>query len=347
MKKFTIMMIALVGFAFTSVSQQYANGGVYMEAITKEYKKIQSDMWDYTNAAAHGKSAKTVEKKRSELVQTTYAAKGKVKRMQPYEGNTAYRDSVVSFLNMYYMVLKEDYANIVDMEEIAEQSYDLMEAYMLAKEGANNKLSAASEMLSTEQEKFAKEYEIDLITTEDDLSKKMAKADEVYSYYNVIYLVFFKSYIQDIYLTEAIAKGDVSAIEQNKSALSMTADEGLAKLKTMRSYDGDMSVVQACQDMLKFYKDEADNKVKDITNYFLKAENFATIKKSFDQKKDKDRTQEDIDQYNAAVNDSNDAGTKYNEVTAVLNKGRVDKLDNWNRTVSKFTDKHVPKGNAK
>ena len=346
MKKLTLLITGLVFFALTG-SAQYPDASAYMEAITKEYRSIQEDMWDYTNAASHGKSAKTVEQKRSALVKTTYAAKGKVSRMPDYEGNTMYRDSVVAFLDIYYLVLKEDYANIVDMEEIAEQSYDLMEAYMMAKEGANDKLSQASNMLSSEQEKFAKEFTIELVDAEDDLSKKMEIADQVYDYYNEIYLIFFKSYIQDVYLTAAISKGDVSAIEQNKSALAATCEEGLGKLKMIRSFNGDMSVVQACQEMLKFYQEEADQKIKDITNYFLKAENFETIKKSFDQKKEKDRTQEDIDRYNGAVNESNEAGQKYNETTAYLNKERANKLDNWNRSVSKFTDKHVPKGKAK
>jgi hypothetical protein len=345
MKKLSLLLFVLVS---TQISlAQFTDGGSYMNAISKEYRSIQEDMWEYTNAASHGKKASTVEKLRAQLEQTAYSAKGKVSRMGDYEGNSAYRDSVVSFLNIYYIVLKEDYAKIVDMEAIAEQSYDLMEAYMLAKEEANTKLSAASDMLDREQEKFAKEFGVELITEEDDLSKKMAKADKVYAYYNEIYLVFFKSYIQDIYLTEAIAKGDVGAIEQNKSALEATADEGLTKLKSITSFDGDMSVVQACQDVLRFYKDEAKNKVKVITDYYLKAENFQTIQKSFEAKKEKDRTQEDVDQYNKAVNESNEAGARYNETIAVLNKDREDKLNNWNRTVAKFTDKHVPKGKAK
>lgn len=342
------LILSMVGCLLATVSfSQYSDGGSYMNAISKEYRSIQEDMWDYTSAAAHGKKANTVEQLRAELEKTAYGAKGKVSRMPDYEGNSAYRDSVVSFLNIYYIVLKEDYAKIVDMEAIAEQSYDLMEAYMLAKEEANNKLSEASAMLDREQEKFAKEFDVELITEEDDLSKKMAKADKVYEYYNKIYLIFFKSYIQDIYLTEAIAKGDVSAIEQNRSALQATADEGLLNLKSITSFDGDMSVVQACQDLLRFYKDQAKNKIKDITDYYLKAENFQTIQKSFDAKKDADRTQEDIDRYNNAVAESNEAAARYNETIAVINKDREDKLNNWNKTVLKFTDKHVPKGKAK
>ena len=37
--------------------------------------------------------------------------------MKAFDGSTTYRDSVVSFLNINYYVLKEDYAKIVDMEE--------------------------------------------------------------------------------------------------------------------------------------------------------------------------------------------------------------------------------------
>ena len=326
---------------------QYANAAEYMDVISKEYRAIQENMWEYTNAVSHGKSAGTVEKKRSELVQSTYAAKGRVSRLKPYENNTAYRDTVVSFLNIYYLVLKEDYAKIVDMEAIKEQSYDAMETYMLAKEAANDKLSNASDLLNEEQRKFAKEFGIELFDADDDLSKKMKKADEVYTYYNVIYLIFFKSYIQDRYLNEAIAKGDISAIEQNKSALATSSKEGLGKIKEIQSFEGDNSLVASCTAILEFYEDQADNKIEAITNYFLKAENFTTIQKSFDAKKEKDRTQADVDQFNAAVNESNAAGQKYNTVIAELNDKRKSNLDNWNKSVEKFTDKHVPKGSAK
>src|SRR5690606_20408367 len=119
MKKFFV--VTLMIFAAKLVAAQYDNPGTYLDAIGAEYRSIQKEMWDYTSAAAHGKSASTVEKKRASLIETTRNAKTKVKAMKDYEGNTAYRDSVVSFLNIYYLVLKEDYGKIVNMEEIAEQ----------------------------------------------------------------------------------------------------------------------------------------------------------------------------------------------------------------------------------
>ena len=345
MKNF--LMLIAINLITSAVMAQYANGGEYMAAISNQYKSIQTDMWDYTNAAAHGKNASTVEKKRAELIQTTYEAKGNVMKMKDFQGNSAYRDSVVSFLKIYYIVLNEDYGKIVNMEEIAEKSYDNMEAYMMAKEEANEKLSAASDMLSAEQRKFAEEFNIDLREADDDLSTKMKVADEVYTYYNEIYLIFFKSYVSDFYLSDAITRADVNAIEQNKNALSSASAEGLEKMKSIKPFNGDNSVVQAVTELLKFYQREADELIEHITNYFIKAENFATIKKSFDQKKEKERTKEDVDQYNGAVNESNAAAQKYNETNADISTSKTKVTENWNKTVEKFIDTQIPKGKAK
>ncbi|MCB9225389.1 MAG: hypothetical protein R2780_00340 [Crocinitomicaceae bacterium] len=337
-----LLLIALLCSHF--IYAQYDNAGSYITAIGEQYRIIQKEMWEYTSAASHGKSAKTVEKKRLELVQTTYEAKGKVMRMKDFKGNTTYRDSVVAFLDMYYHVIKEDYGKIVNMEEIAERSYDNMEAYMMAKEEANNKLNDASEMLIQVEKDFAAEFDVELMSgEEDELSRKMGIASEVYDYYNKLYLIFFKGYIADKYLSEAITNQDVNAIEQNRQSLSSSAAEGLEKLKDIKAYNGDNTVAEALKQMLDFYQKEADEMVEHITNYFIKAENFQTIKKSFDAKKEKDRTQADVDQFNNAVNESNAAGQKYNETNQEMFNTKNKLIENWNKSVEKFLDKHVPK----
>ncbi len=320
----------------------------YMEKISAESKKIQKDMWDYTNAVSHGKSARKVEKKRAELLQTSQQALNRVKGMQAFEGSTVYRDSVVSFLRINYLVLKEDYAEIVDMEEIAEKSYDNMEAYLMAQEAASTKRQESSEMVAAQQAAFAAKNDVTLVTNDDDeLTKKMKIAGEVYDYYNVVYLIFFKSYIQESYLMTAINNKDVSAIEQNRSALKATSDEGLKLIEGIESFNNDNSIVTSCKNILKFYNDEAENKIGAITDFYLKNENFNTVQESFEQIKEKNRTQEDVDRYNNAVNEMNAAAEAYNSTNDVLNSNRSERLDEWNKSVAKFTDKHVPKGKAK
>lgn len=332
-------------FALTSIGQSAVE---YMEKITAESKKIQTDMWDYTNAVSHGKSARLVEKKRSELLTTSQQALNRVKNMSAFDGSTTYRDSVVSFLTINYLVLKEDYAKIVDMEEIAEKSYDNMEAYLMAQQAANEKMHESADMVSGQQAVFAAQNNITLITNEnDELTKKMAIAGEVYKYYNEVYLIFFKSYIQETYLIAAMIGKDVSGLEQNKNALSATAAEGLKLIDAIESFKGDNSIVVACKNLLKFYEDEATNKIQVITDFYLKNENFEAVQESFAQIKEKNRTQEDVDRYNKAVNEMNEAANAYNATNEVLNKERASYLEAWNKSVAKFTDKHVPTGKAK
>ena len=345
MKKVHLLLTLFVAVFVSAIADAQGTTAVeYMNTISVKYRKIQQDMWDYTSAVAHGKSAKKVESRRAELIQTTFQAMNEMKRMPAFEGDATYRDSVVSFLNMYYIILKEDYAQIVDMEAISEQSYNDMEAYMTAKGMANEKMNSAAAMVADQQKVFAGQHNITLHDADDNLSKNMVAADEVYEYYNVLYLIFFKSYIQEKYLIEAINKKDVSAIEQNKNALLSTANEGLEKLESVADFKGDNTIVTACTEILTFYKDEAENKVSLITDYFIKTENFNTIKTSFDQIKPNNRTQADVDAYNNAVNAMNASVEVYNTTNAELSAGRSKTLDNWNNSTAKFTDKHVPTG---
>ncbi len=337
-----ITSVAAVALFSLQVSAQTAVE--YMEKISAESRKIQSDMWDYTNAVSHGKSARKVEKKRAEVIQTSQQALNRVKNMKPFEDSTTYRDSVTSFLQINLLVLKEDYAKIVDMEEIAEKSYDNMEAYLMAQQGANDKMESSGEMVQKQQAVFAAKHDITLLEADNDrLSENMKIAGEVYEYYNKVYLIFFKSYVQETYLMAALNAQDVNGIQQNKNALAATAKEGLAPLNDIKAFKGtDNSIVLACREMLEFYADEAE-KMEIVTDYFLKTENFNTVKASFEQIKAKNRKQEDIDRYNNAVNEMNEAVEAYNANNEVMNDRREDKLDAWNKSVAKFTSKHVPK----
>lgn len=329
-------------FSVQVYAQKITNAGDYLSFIGKEFKQISNEMWDYTSAAAHGKSARTVENKRKEIVNQLTRSISKIERLPDFQGDASYRDSVVSYLKLNKLVMNEDYAKIVDMEEIAEQSYDAMEAYMLAKEKADDKMEAASDMLDIQEKKFAASNGITLVENEDKVSKKLKEASEVYKYYNVIYLIFFKSYKQELYVLDAQNKGDFNAMEQNKNALTKTAAEGKAKLTQVKPYKGDGTVKAACQDMLNFYEKEA-SKFTDISNFFLQKEKFDKIKTSFDAKKPAQRTKTDVDQFNAAVNEFNAASNKYNATNQELNQNRSKLLEKWNNSSERMIDRFVPK----
>ena len=65
------------------------------------------------------------------------------------------------------------------------------------------------------------------------------------------------------------------------------------------------------------------------------------MKKDFEKKSR--QSKEEVDAYNAAVNDINKKSQKYNQSMNDLNKQRSEALSNWNKTVNQFFDEHTPR----
>jgi hypothetical protein len=343
MKK-SIFTFVAVFCTLTLLSQSFNSPAEYLNYIGKEYKTISEGVLSYTSAVAHGKSARKVEKRRQEMISNIKDAKTKIGKMSDYDGNLALRDSALTVLELNYIILHEDYSKIVDMEAVAEQSYDAMEAYLLAQDLASERLRKAGERLSAVQDKFIADNNITIIDNKenDEIENKMKQLAQVNSYHRVVYLIFFKCYKQEFYLIDALNRNDLSAIEQNKNTLLEFANEGLAKLDTMKSFNSDMTLVNTCKDMINFYKDESENSMPVLIDYILKSDNFTKIKTAFESKKDKEKTQKDVDDYNNAVNDMNNAGAKYTSTNNKLNADRKKLIDSYNNASSKFMDKHVP-----
>jgi hypothetical protein len=335
-------LILLTAFSVTVHAQEdLKSSGGYLSYITSIFKPIQKDTWDYTKAVAHNKSARKVENRRKELIASINVGIGKIKRLKDFEGDASLRDSSLSFLQIDKAVIEQNYEKIMEMEDIAEQSYDNMEAYLMAQQKADEILEQAGDNMETTEHGFAAAHNVNLIEAKDKISKKLDKASEVYKYYNQVYLIFFKSYKQEWYLLEATKKGDVNAMEQNKNSLVKFTNEGLEKLKDIKAYSGDASLKIACQQMLMFYKDEAEKKYQDIIDYQLKKDNFDKSKAAFDAHSPKNRTKQVMDEYNKSINDFNNAVKQVNARSNELNNTRNKNINNWNSTADSFTQSHI------
>lgn len=322
--------------------QNLNSPGEYISFIGSQYSEITKDMLSYMSSVAHSKNARKTENKRKEIIQTNREARKKIAGMPAFQGDKSLRDSAVAFLDLSHHVLNDDYDKIIDMEEVAEQSYDAMEAYLLAQEKASDKMEEAGKRLDIVQKDFAAKYKVDLVEKQDEVSKKMEQASRASKYNRVVYLIFFKSYKQDLYLVDAVSKKNVNGIEQNKNSLLQYADEGLAKLDSLKSFQGDNSLILSCRQALLFYKDEV-KKIPTLVGYYIKEENFQKIKKAFDAKKQSDRTQADVDQYNKAANEMNKSINEYNTTNTQLNENRNKVIEGWNKASAAFLAKHTPK----
>ncbi|MBK7290785.1 MAG: hypothetical protein IPI78_11540 [Chitinophagaceae bacterium] len=321
-------------------AQAFDDAGQYMDHISKANEKLTAVYLSYTSALAH-KNARKQEKRRSDVLNAIIDTKAIIMGMPPWKGDRSYKDSTAAYLKLLNIVFNEDYAKIVNMEEIAEQSYDAMEAYLLAQEKADEKLEEARVRQHNGSLSFAKKNNINLIEGESEIGRKSKIVSDLNKHCNDVYLVFFKPYKQEMYLLDALQKGNLIAIEQNINSLEKFTKEGEEKLKTFEGFNSDPSLIAACQEALVFYQSES-TRTKNLSDFFLKKENFDKMKKAFDAKRNNDRTKTDIDNFNNSVNEMNAASKDYNKLNDQLNKERTAMLNNWNKKYGRYLEEHMP-----
>ena len=336
-----LLTVFILLIAYTTHSQSFKNASEYLDFIATEQESVTKNMWKYTKAIAHSKNDRTINAKRNVLLKTVEKAIAKIENADGYDGED-YKKQVLTYMRLNESLLNQDYAKIIDMKEVAEQSYDAMEAYVLARELADQKMEDAYNEYDTNFRLFATKHNISIVESETDLGNKMKISNQVFNHYNELYLIYFKVSINEMYLIDALSKNDVGAIQQNANALSQTAKEGLEILKTVELYKNDKSIAEVTKDAFEFFIDEADNQVPQLTEFLILNEDFETIKNTLEKTPERKRTKEQIDTYNKKVKDINKAVDNYNKVNTKLNKDRQNIINKLNTTNENFLAKHIP-----
>ncbi|HEY9047230.1 MAG TPA: hypothetical protein VIN08_15100 [Ohtaekwangia sp.] len=341
MRLASILVLTLV--SFVAAAQNFESAVEYMDFFSSRSQQLSENYLSYMSEFAHGKRARKLEKRRSELIASIRKALNDATRVKPFKGDATLRDAYKRYWDIELKVFNEDYHKIVDMEEIAEQSYDAMEAYLLAQDKASEVLALAQDQISPILKAFAISNKINLVDGGDSkMSKKLQQVSAVSIYHRQVYLIFFKTYKQEGYATEAWNKKDINSLEQNRTTLIRFVDEGLARLDTMRAFQGDGSLVTACRKMLEFQKSEGEKDIPLQREFLVKSNEFEKIKKAFDSKPADQRTSADVDQYNKAVNEMNASINASNKSLQSMSANQAKLLNNWNDTEKRFLDSHVP-----
>ena len=295
----------------------------------------------YMSAAAHSTRKRKIEKLRQQVLESITNARYKTIEVPIYKGDNSLRKSSMDYIQLCYNVFNDDYNKIVNMEEIAEQSFDEMQALMLLQEKTDEKVREAADKMSAAEKVFAAKYNVTLIEgNKDELGQKMNVAGKLNHYHNQVYLVFFKCNWQDGEIIKAINAKKLNGVEQARSSLLRFAVEGLKALDTLKAFNGDPSLASTCRQALQFYKRMAEKDLPVMTDYFLKQENFEKIKRAMDGKGNP--AKEDIDAYNKAVKEMNAAVNTYNQTNNQVNTNRTQVVKQWNEAESSFADNNMP-----
>ncbi len=323
-------------------AQDMSNPGTYMTAISNAQTEMNQKYMAYMSAAAHSRKARKIDKLRQQVLKSIEDSRFKTIDIPIYKGDNSLRQSSIDYIKLCYNVFNDDYAKIINLEDIAEQSFDEMQAYLLLQEKTDEKINEANEKMSAASKAFAEKYNVNVVEEKNELGDKLGVAGKLTRYRNDVYLVFFKCSWQDGEIVKAMNAGKITEAEQGRNSLTRYVNEGLASLDTLKSFEGDPSLANTCKRALGFYKKTAEVDLPKQMDYFLKKENFEKIKKAFDAKSQSDRTKKDVDAFNDGVKEINNATNTFNDINKNLNTGRDEVLNNWNDAEKSFTDAHMP-----
>lgn len=343
MNRKSTLLLLIAAFAFLSIpvaAQNLDNPGDYMTAMVKARGDMDAKYMQYMSAAAHGRRARKVEKLRQEVLDNITNSRYKTTDLPIYKGDNTLRQSSIDYIQLCYTIFSEDYKKIINMEELAEQSVDEMQAYLLLQQKIEEKLHDGYAVLDKVTHDFAAKYNVTLTTEQSPLGNKLEETGKVNTYTNTIYLIFFKCNWEDNQMVKAMNDQKVNDAEQARNALLGFANEGLKALDTVKPFEGDPALINACKHALGFYKQAAEKDMPKLTDFFVKQEEFKKLKKDFDA--NSNHTQADVNSFNKAVKDINNAANDYNQTNNKVNSGRNQTVNEWTAAEKDFQDQHVP-----
>lgn len=338
--RFFLSVLAFMPFTFAKAQED--NPVTYMNMVSKAEEEANQKYLLYVSTAAHSGRVRKIEKMRQQAIDGIVNSRNKVLGLPLYKGDNMLRQNSIDYLNFLYLIFTEDYKRVVNMEEIAEQSFNEMQAYLLLQEKTSEKLGEANTKRNKATEAYAAKYNINLIKQESEMGEKQKKASEVIHYRNTIYLIFFKCNWQWGELMKSLEAKKVNTIEQSRIALISYVNEGMAGLDTLKNFAGDPSLANICRHALNQYKRMAENDIPKMTDFFLKEENFQKVKRSFDSKPQNSRTQQDVNEYNKAVNEMNTGVNVFNNTSQQTNKTANEISEDYSKADKEFADRHTP-----
>ncbi|GGH65483.1 MAG: hypothetical protein EP346_03440 [Bacteroidetes bacterium] len=342
--RITIALSLLLSFGSTLFAQTTQEALEYMNTISEHVDEMKGETWSYLKAATRGRSARTLERKRQAVIEELGEVIREIDRLGPLKRDNSYRVEVLSYLRLTQIVMREDYGEIMNLEEIAEQSYDGMEAYLTAQEIASEKLDSAFGIYQDAQEAFATKYNINLVDGEmSRRDRRIKKASDALGYYNRVFLIVFKAQIQEQYTIDALNNNDLLSLEQSSQALKAAAEEGLVILDTMSPYheDSDPQLILGARRVLNFYINEVEKEMPNLVDFFVAKDNFEQLKQTIDSKDQRDLSKDEIEEFNAAVEEFNAMVPKFNETNERVNERREETMEAWEDKVEDFFDDHA------
>lgn len=320
--------------------QTFNSATDYLNFIENIYSSKEKATWNYLWVIAKGNNSENVERKRQELVTINRKIRQEVADDIGFNGDTRLRDSLIRYLDTEFSMLTDDMEQIIDLEKIAEKSYDGMEAYILAKDEVFMKMERAGNGFINAYNGFSKVHGIELSGNKSQLESRLENASQVFEYYHRVFLLFYKPFHEEKRLLNAMDSKNSEAMELHAVRLNTYANNSRALLHGFGPFRSDSSLYRICLELSIFYQLESLS-LRPYSGYFSDYASYLEIKKNYEAIPEDSKKQEDVDKYNQIVKSLNSKVNTFNLINEELNRNRRILLEKWNVAKAGFLFKHI------
>lgn len=320
-----------------AASNYFAQVATAQEDMNRKYMVFMS-------IAAHKKKERKINRAKQNTLESMTKCRHKLLAMPDFSGDDSLRKAAAKYVQVCIDVFNQDYDHLVDLEEIAEQSIDKMEAYVNLRKQVNAKTSQIAINYNNAQIYFAKKFGLQLVEESSDVGKKLMKAAHLNQYLSDIHLIFFKCSWQEQQLVKAVNNRKIAEIEQARLALLKYSQEGLASLSsdTLKNFDKDPSLTNAGKKLLNFYVKLADADIPKMVSLWLDDENQQKIKDAITNNGSNYKTKEDMKVFDMATKKIESNKRALDLLIEKLNSKNRDNMENWSIIEEDFEDRHMP-----
>ena len=337
MKKTVFFLILM--FSAITIAQELRTPNAYFSYIGVEKERICKSIWNYnlTLVANRKNNNYSGELKKSLEADINIALEKIALLKNGFNGDLEYKNNFLEYLNICQKQIALHFENISGLKELNNQTYEAMEKYMLERNFINKNIKYQSEILNQNQLDFAKKYKLNFKESKNELSNKMKIAVEVFDNHSALYLIYFKVYVTEAHLRNAIKDKKIDEIKSISAELLNYGNEGLMKLKNIKSYQNDLSLVNATEVTINFAIKQTEDFVPKVLNYLSENEKFTAFKNSVNS----DKNPETVAEFNKMVTKKNVMTQDYNNLNKKFDSERLNVYNNWNIVGENFISKYV------
>lgn len=342
MKK-TLIFVLFIIISISTFSQDFQNPVDYLNYINTRQQNIEKEMWDYARTFAHSNRQGKIIRNRKQFIQSIQTAIDEISKMPAFKGKTDLRDSIVEHLKMYYNLVNGQYTELEKLEEKSTESYQAMMKFIQKQDEINKKISDDGKRISVLYNNFAKDNNLEVTETNDEISAKITLSNIVLRYYQKLYLYRFKMQIYNTKMIESANKMDSLSTHRYLDTLKQVISEVNQALRKVNAYNGDLTLKFTCQKSVQNFKLIAENYMPTILKFIDIYNEYERNKKIIDNTPKNKLTQEQINSYNSIVEKYNNQLNQYNKKIKEIQKIMQTEQKQWNDAVDKFLDKNIPK----